>query len=52
VRLAGVIDRVGKDYLDLAVLNPGEVRRSHQVSQVATIPFTALAAIRSLRTAG
>jgi hypothetical protein len=52
VRLAGVIDRVGKDYLDLAVLNPGEVRRSHQVSQVATVPFTALAAIRSLRTAG
>jgi hypothetical protein len=52
VRLAGVIDRVGKDYLDLAVLTPGEVRRSHQVSQVATIPFTALAAIRSLRTAG
>jgi hypothetical protein len=52
VRLAGVIDRVGKDYLDLAVLSPGEVRRKHQVSQVATIPFTALAAIRSLRTSG
>ncbi|MCU1568034.1 MAG: hypothetical protein JWQ56_2971, partial [Pseudarthrobacter sp.] len=51
VRLAGVIDRVGKDYFDLAVLHPGEVRRSHEVSQVATIPFTALAAIRSLRTA-
>jgi hypothetical protein len=51
VRLAGVIDRVGKDYFDLAVLNPGEARRSHQVSQVATIPFTALAAIKSLRTA-
>ncbi|MET1088941.1 MAG: hypothetical protein ABWY04_17780 [Arthrobacter sp.] len=50
VWLSGVIDRVGKDYLDLAVLTPGEVRRSHQVSQVATIPFTALAAIRSRRT--
>lgn len=51
-RLAGVIDRVGKDYLDLAVLNPGEVRRCHQVSQVATIPFAALAAITSRRTSG
>ena len=50
-RLAGVIDRVGKDYLDLAVVNPGEVRRSHQVSHVATIPFAALAAITSPRTA-
>lgn len=50
MRLAGVIDRVGKDYFDLAVLMPGEARRSHQVSQIATIPFTALAAIRSRRT--
>jgi hypothetical protein len=49
VRLAGVIDRVGKDYFDLAVLTPGEVRRSRQVGQVATIPFTALQAIRSRR---
>jgi hypothetical protein len=39
------------DYLDLAVLSPGEVRRNSQVSQVATIPFAALAAIRSLRAA-
>jgi hypothetical protein len=51
VRLAGVIDRVGMDYLDLAVLSPGEVRRNSQVSQVTTIPFAALAAIRSLRAA-
>jgi hypothetical protein len=49
-RLTGVIDRVGKDYVDLAVLSPGEVRRSGQVSQVATIPFAALGAIRSQRT--
>jgi hypothetical protein len=49
MRLAGVIDRVGKDYFDVAVLAPGEVRRSHQVSQVATIPFTALQAIRARR---
>jgi hypothetical protein len=50
LRLAGVIDRVGRDYFELAVLTPGEARRSHQVSQVTTIPFTALAAIRSRRT--
>jgi hypothetical protein len=50
VRLAGVIDRVGRDYFDLAVLSPGEVRRSPTVSQIATIPFAALAAIRSRRT--
>lgn len=50
VRLAGVIDRVGRDYIDLAVLTPGEVRRSHHVNQIATIPFAALAAVRSRRT--
>jgi hypothetical protein len=52
VRLAGVIDRVGRDYFDLAVLAPGEARRSHQVGQIATIPFAALAAIRSRRADG
>jgi hypothetical protein len=41
---------VGKDHFDLAVLALGEARRSHQVSEVATIPFTALSAIRSRRT--
>lgn len=50
VRLAGVIDRVGKDYLDLATFTPGEVRRSNQVSQVSVIPLAALAAVRSRRT--
>ncbi|TLM75941.1 hypothetical protein [Pseudarthrobacter sp. NamB4] len=49
-RLVGVIDRVGKDYLDLAVFTPGEARRSNQVSQVSAIPFTAIAAVRSRRT--
>lgn len=49
VRVEGVIDRVGKDYIDLAAVIPGEARRSHQVSQVSTIPFAALAAVRSRR---
>ncbi len=52
VRLAGVIDRVGRDYFDLAVLPTGEARRSSQISQIATVPFAALAAIRSRRTDG
>lgn len=46
-RLAGVIDRVGKDYIDLASVVPGEARRNHQVSQVSTVPFASLAIIRS-----
>lgn len=49
VRLVGVIDRVGKDHLDLATYAAGEVRRSHQVNQVSVIPFAGLAAIRSRR---
>lgn len=52
LRLAGVIDRVGKDYIDLATVIPGEARRSHSVGQVSAIPFTALAMIRSRKAAG
>jgi hypothetical protein len=46
--MTGVIDRVGLDYIDLAAVRPGEARRALQVSQVSTIPFSALAAISSL----
>lgn len=45
----GVVDRVGKDHFDLAVMMPGEVRRSGNVVSVATVPFQSLAALRSLR---
>jgi hypothetical protein len=45
--LTGVIDRVGADFLDLALVAPGEVRRASQVRQVATVPFGSLGAIRS-----
>jgi hypothetical protein len=41
VRMEGVIDRVGKDFIDLAVVAAGEARRSSQVSQVSTVPFPA-----------
>ncbi len=47
--LHGVIDRVGRDHLDLAVTAGGEDRREANVRQVATIPFAALAALRSAR---
>ncbi|MDP9985093.1 MULTISPECIES: hypothetical protein [Arthrobacter] len=47
LRLAGVIDRVGRDYIDLASVTPGEVRRSRSVREVSAIPFTVLAMIRS-----
>lgn len=52
VRLAGVIDRVGKDYIDLATVIPGEARRTQSVGQVSAIPFAALAIIRSHKAGG
>lgn len=43
----GVIDRVGSDFLDLAMVGPGEARRAARVREVATIPFESLGALRS-----
>jgi hypothetical protein len=51
-RLHGVIDRVGRDYLDLAVTGDGEERRTANVRQLATIPLAAVTGIRSARTPG
>ena len=47
----GVIDRVGRDHLDLAVTEYGEDRRQANVRQMLTIPFAALAALQSARNA-
>jgi hypothetical protein len=47
--LHGVIDRVGHDFLDLALTQAGEDRRAANVRQAATIPFAALAGLRSSR---
>lgn len=47
--LSGVIDRVGRDYFDLAITRPGEARRAANVSQVASVPFASLRALRSMR---
>ncbi len=49
--LHGVIDRVGRDYLDLALTEDGEDRRAASVRGTATIPFAALSALRSARIA-
>ena len=51
-RLDGVIDRVGRDYIDLAAVIPGEARRTQSVGQVSAVPFTALAIIRSRKARG
>ena len=48
----GVIDTVGRDFLDLAVTREAEDRRPVNARQVVTIPFGALAGIRSVGAAG
>lgn len=44
--LAGTVDRVGADHLDLAEHAPGELRRSRDVRGVRAVPFAALGAVR------
>lgn len=48
-RIPGVIDRVGRDFIDLAVTPPGESRRASRILDIATVPFGALRALRSMR---
>lgn len=50
--LNGVIDRVGRDYFDLAVTHAGDSRRASNVRQVATVPLAALGALRSVLATG
>lgn len=50
--LYGVIDTVGRDFLDLAVRREGEERTPGNARQVVAIPFGALAGIRSVGAAG
>lgn len=44
--VAGTIDRVGRDHLDLAVHEPGSVRRESAVSQYRLVPFAQLSLVR------
>lgn len=44
--LAGTFDRVGRDFVELAVHAPGEVRRTGAVRGVETVPLGALATVR------
>ncbi|KQQ50325.1 hypothetical protein [Plantibacter sp. Leaf314] len=44
-RWAGTIDRVGRDHLDLAVHEPGSVRRTRDVEQIRLIAFSELVVV-------
>ncbi|MER1995670.1 MAG: hypothetical protein ABTA24_04110 [Arthrobacter sp.] len=45
----GSIDRVGQDYLEFAVVEPGEPRRRANVASVAVVPLARIAAVSSTR---
>lgn len=45
--LVGTLDRVGADWVDLAVHAQGEPRRAGQVLEVRTVPLAALALVRT-----
>ncbi|MFC8038658.1 hypothetical protein ACFUOZ_04830 [Paenarthrobacter sp. NPDC057355] len=47
LEVRGVIDRVGRDHFDIAVVQEGEVRRIGNVASVVTVPFGALVAVSS-----
>lgn len=44
--VAGTIDRVGRDHLDLAMHEPGSARRESAVSQYRLVPFAQLSLVR------
>jgi len=47
--LHGIIDRVGKDFLEFAVLEPGEPRRREKVASAPAVPFSRIAAVSTTR---
>jgi hypothetical protein len=44
--LSGTVDRVGKDFLELSIHAPGEVRRRSDVREVQLVSFAGLVAVR------
>ena len=44
--LDGTLDRVGGDFVDLALHGAGEVRRRGEVRAVTAVPLAAIAAVR------
>jgi hypothetical protein len=44
--LDATLDRVGADFVDVALHAPGEARRRREVREVQAVPFTAVAAVR------
>ncbi|MFD1212683.1 hypothetical protein ACFQ36_11605 [Arthrobacter sp. GCM10027362] len=47
--IAGTVDRVGKDFLEIAAVPLGEARRAGNVRGVYAVPFNAVAAVASAR---
>ncbi|WP_026533496.1 hypothetical protein [Arthrobacter sp. H41] len=47
-RYDGVLDRIGRDFLELALVPTGEERRSSNVLGVLTMPFAAVSAVVAL----
>lgn len=45
--LTGTLDRVGVDFLEIAEHSSGEPRRSAELTAVRTVPFEAIAAVRT-----
>jgi hypothetical protein len=46
-RYAGVIDRVGADFVDLGLVAPGDERRSANIREVLTVPFASIDTLES-----
>lgn len=44
--LAGTLDRVGRDHVDLAMHEPGSARRTRNVAEIRLVPFDAIVAAR------